>query len=92
MPDARLRSPLTSRDTTPAAPAPSRGATQNSPTCDSAQPPTKIAGPVLRAGLTEVLVIGMPIRWISVSARPMAMGAKPAGAWELVEPRMTSRK
>jgi len=29
---------------------------------------------------------------ISVSASPMAMGAKPAGAWELVEPRMTSRK
>src|SRR4029453_1942964 len=32
-------------------------------------------GPVLRAGLTLVLVIGMLIRWISVSPRPMAMGA-----------------
>jgi len=28
----------------------------------SAQPPTKIAGPVLRAGFTEVLVTGMLIR------------------------------
>ena len=35
---------------------------------------------MLRAGLTEVLVTGMLIRWISVSARPMASGAKPAGA------------
>jgi hypothetical protein len=35
---------------------------------------------VLRAELTEVLVTGMLIRWISVRPRPMAVGAKPAGA------------
>ena len=43
----------------------------------SAQPPTNTAGPRLRAGFTEVLVTGMPTRWISVSTRPMAMPAKP---------------
>ena len=37
-----------------------------------AQPPSKSATPVLRAGLTEVLVTGMLIRWISVRPRPMA--------------------
>ena len=41
--------------------------------------PLKNATPVERAGLTEVLVIGMDTRWISVSASPMAIGAKPAG-------------
>ncbi len=64
----------------PAASAPTIGATQNSQSCDSAQPPTKSAGPVLRAGLTDVLVTGMLIRWISVSARPIASPAKPTGA------------
>ena len=44
------------------------GATQNIQSCANAQPPTKIAGPVLRAGFTEVLVTGMPTRWIRVSA------------------------
>ena len=42
-------------------------------------PPTSKAGPVLRAGFTEVLVTGMLTRWIRVSARPMASGAKPEG-------------
>jgi hypothetical protein len=51
------------------------GAIQNSQSCCNAQPPTISAGPVLRAGFTEVLVTGMLIRWISVSARPMAIGA-----------------
>ena len=57
--------------------APRMGASQNSHNCPRAQPPTKRAGPVLRAGLTDRLVTGMPIRWISVRPRPMAMGAKP---------------
>ena len=43
-------------------------------------------GAVERAGLTEVLVTGIEIRWISVRLRPMASGAKPAGAALLVEP------
>ncbi len=63
----------------PAAP-PSSGTTQNIQSCASAQPPTNSAGPVLRAGFTEVLVTGMLIRWMSVSASPIAIGAKPAGA------------
>ncbi|MCY1312804.1 hypothetical protein D9M70_632590 [compost metagenome] len=53
-----------------------------------AQPPTISAGPVLRAGLTEVLVTGIEIRWIRVSARPMAIGASPAGARLSVAPRI----
>ncbi len=35
------------------------GATQNSQSCPTAQSPTKTATPVLRAGLTDVLVTGM---------------------------------
>jgi len=35
---------------------------------------------VLRAGFTDVAVTGMLIRWISVSAKPIAIGAKPLGA------------
>lgn len=42
--------------------------TQNSHSCCSAQPPRKIATAVLRAGLTEVLVTGMLIKWMRVSA------------------------
>ena len=72
--------------------APRIGATQKSQSWLSAQPLTKIAGPVLRAGLTEVLVMGMLMRWISVRQRPMAMGAKPLGARSSVAPRMTRRK
>lgn len=72
--------------------APARGATQNSQSWDRAQPPTKRAGPVLRAGLTDVLVTGMLIRWIRASANPMARGANPAGARPSVAPRMTIRK
>ena len=59
--------------TAPATAAPTIGATQKSHSCESAQPPTKIAGPVLRAGFTDVLVTGMLTRWISVSARPIGM-------------------
>ena len=65
---------------TPASAAPTIGATQKSQSCASAQPPTKSAGPVLRAGFTDVFVTGMLIRWISVRPSPIAIGAKPAGA------------
>ena len=51
-----------------------------------------IAAAVLRAGLTEVLVTGMLIKWMRVSARPIAIGAKPAGACLSVAPWITSRK
>ena len=36
---------------------------------------------MLRAGFTDVLVTGMLIKWMSVSPRPIAMPAKPAGAF-----------
>ena len=38
----------------------------------------KNATPVERAGLTDVLEIGIEIRWIRVSARPIA---RPANPW-----------
>jgi hypothetical protein len=44
------------------------------------------------AGLTDVLEIGIEMRWISVSASPIAKPAKPFGALSSVAPRMTSRK
>jgi len=40
----------------------------------------KKATAVERAGLTEVLVTGMEMRWIRVRLRPMAIGAKLRGA------------
>ena len=58
---------------------PMMGATQNSQSCVIAPPPANSATAVERAGFTDVLVTGIEIRWISVSARPMAIGAKPAG-------------
>ena len=62
------------------------GASQNNHNCATAQSPTNTATPVLRAGLTEVFVTGMLMRWMSVSARPMAIGAKPLGACGPVAP------
>jgi len=54
-------------------------------------PPSSNAGPVLRAGLTEVLVTGIEIRWIRVKPRPIAIGAKPAGARSDVAPKIIRR-
>jgi len=42
--------------------APPIGTTQNSQSCEIAQPPTNSAGPVLRAGFTDVFVTVMLIR------------------------------
>jgi hypothetical protein len=50
--------------------------------------PLKNATPVERAGLTEVLLIGIEMRWIRVSPSPIAIGAKPTGARASVAPRM----
>ena len=81
---ARCRSPRPARRPGSARPRRARAGA-------SAQPPTNTAGPVLRAGLTDRFVTGMPIRWISVSPRPIAIGAKPAGARSSVAPRMIIR-
>src|SRR6185437_5353160 len=70
---------------------PINGATQNNQSCASAQPPTKSAGPVLRAGFTDVLVTGMLIKWINVSTRPIGIGAKPWGTRLSVAPIITNR-
>ena len=72
--------------------APAIGATQNIHNCSIAQPPTNTACPVERAGLTDVLVTGIEIRWISVNANPIEIGAKPTGARAAVAPRMIIRK
>ena len=71
--------------------APTIGATQNSHSWAIAQSPTYKATAVLRAGLTEVLVTGMLIKWIRVRHNPIAIGAKPFGALSSVAPRMTKR-
>src|SRR5215218_6086082 len=68
-------SSLSQRYRTPPSAPPISGASQNSQSCAIAQPPTNSAGPVLRAGLTEVLVIGMLTKWIRVRPRPIAKGA-----------------
>ena len=47
----------------------------NSHTWLSAVLPTTRAGPRLRAGFTEVPVIGMPRRWTTVRVSPMAIAA-----------------
>jgi hypothetical protein len=46
---------------------------------------------VLRAGLTEVLVTGIEIRWIKVRARPIGIPDAPLGvAWLALPPSMMS--
>src|SRR5450755_3799508 len=72
--------------------APMSGAMMNNQSCSRAQPPTKIAGPMLRAGLTEVLVMGIPTRWIKVNTKPMANPAKPTGALISVDPSTVKTK
>src|SRR6185369_9574440 len=52
----------------------------------------KSAGPVLRAGFTDVFVTGIVMRWISVRARPIGMPAKPVAAPLDVVPMMMNRK
>src|SRR5260370_9729374 len=80
------------RASAPAIIAAAIGATQNTQSWLTYSPPAKRAGPVLRAGLTEVLVIGIEIRWMRVSARPIGMPAKPVAAPFDVVPTMMNRK
>src|SRR6266849_9079962 len=80
------------RVSNPALTAPMIGATQNSQSWPMYSPPANRAGPVLRAGLTEVLVTGIDTRWIKVKARPIGMPAKPVAAPFDVVPMMMKRK
>src|SRR5262245_66036225 len=70
---------------------PSIGATQNNHRALIAREPPKIAVAVERAGLREAFDIGIATRWNMVSARPMAIGANPAGARSEVAPTITTR-
>ena len=56
------------------------GASQNTQSCVGALLPLKKATPVDRAGLTDVLEIGIEIRCISVNVSPIDRPAKPFGA------------
>src|SRR5262245_19853852 len=76
---------------TPPITPPSIGATQNNHRALSARAPPKIAVAVDRAGLREAFDIGIATRWNMVSARPIAIGANPAGARGDVAPTMTTR-
>jgi len=60
----------------PAIIAPATSATQNTQRWLTYSPPAKIAGPVLRAGFTDVLVMGIEITWMRVSPSPIGMPAK----------------
>ena len=59
----------------------------------NARPPSKRAGPMLRAGLTEVPVMGMQTIWTSTSVKPMASPARlPAPFLPSVVPNTTKKK
>lgn len=62
-------SPFSQEKTKPPSAPPMIGAAQNSHSCCRARPPSTRAGPVDRAGLTDVLVIGIEIRWMRVRHR-----------------------
>lgn len=73
--------------------APTNGATMNSHNCDNASPPWNNAGAILRAGFTEVPVIGIHTMCINTRDKPMAKPAKlPAPFLESVEPSTTNTK
>src|SRR6201999_2986258 len=82
----------TQRVNRPAITAPAIGASQKSQSWPIYSPPANNAGPVLRAGLTEVFVTGIDTRWIRVRARPIGIPAKPAAAPFDVVPTMMKRK
>jgi hypothetical protein len=78
--------------TTAAITAPIIGATINTQTCASAVPPTS-AGPRLRAGFTDVPVIGVPSHMDHSKRKTVRDSpAKPAGAFLLVAPKITIRE
>src|SRR5690606_36075516 len=72
--------------------APNIGATQNSHNWLNASPCTNNACEVERAGLTDVLVIGIEIKWIKVNAKPIAIPANLPFAHLSVAPKMIIRK
>ena len=69
--------------------APIKGATMKSHNCVNAIPPPTKAGPILRAGFTEVPVIGIHTMWIKTKVSPIASPPNPSGDFLLVAPRTT---
>ena len=65
---------------------PTSGTSQKTHSCCSAQVPWKIATPVLRAGLTEVLVTGMLDQVDQGQRQADRQRANPAGARLSVTP------
>ena len=65
---------------------PTIGATQNSQSEPQASAPPKIAVAVERAGFTDAFDTGIATRWMTVSDRPIAIGAKPAGQFSWSRP------
>lgn len=72
---------------------PQRGATMNTQRSLRAWPPAKRAGPMERAGFTDVPVSLMHTRWMRMRDRPIARPAKlPAPTLLSVVPRTTNTK
>ena len=65
------------------------GRSDEEPEWARAVPPTKIAGPRLRAGFTDVPVIGIATIWAMERAIPMASPANPFGASFERDPKIT---
>ena len=63
------------------------GTMRNIHTCAMALPPTRSAGPRLRAGLTETPVMLIPKMWIATRVIPIAKPAICVGAPPCVEPK-----
>ena len=68
------------------------GNTMNTQSCSQPQLRPKRTVAKLRAGLTEVLSIGIVIMWMSASIRPIGMPANPAMADAWVVPTITRMK
>ena len=73
--------------------APTKGPIMNTQSCWSAAPPSKKAGAIERAGLTDVPVIGMQTICTNTSVSPIARPAKfPAPCCGSVAHRATKTK
>ena len=64
----------------------------NNQSCFIASDPANSAGPIDRAGLTDVPVRGMPTMWIATRVRPIARPAKPGAVARPVTSRTTSTR
>lgn len=72
---------------------PTSGATMNTQRSANAWPPAKRAGPMERAGFTEVPVKLMQTRWMRIKDKPIAKPARlPAPTFSSVVPRTTKTK